>query len=95
VGIYGYDISTEILGLEGTIRIGYLRETPIMVMTKANGVSHDTVPYFMERFPRRVSEPAPEFCAERAARSPGADHDRRWDGGAAHRRAATRAERPA
>ena len=38
------------LGLEGTIRIGYLRETPIMVMTKANGVSHDTVPYFMERF---------------------------------------------
>src|SRR6185503_13802678 len=39
-GIYGYDIATEILGLEGTIRIGYLRETPIVVMTKANGVSH-------------------------------------------------------
>src|SRR6187200_1129025 len=49
-GIYGYDISTEILGSEGTVRIGYLRETPIVVMTKANGVSHDTVPYFMERF---------------------------------------------
>jgi inositol 2-dehydrogenase len=49
-GIYGYDIATEILGLEGTIRIGYLRETPIMVLTKAHGVSHDTVPYFMERF---------------------------------------------
>jgi inositol 2-dehydrogenase len=49
-GIYGYDISTEILGLEGTIRVGYLRETPIVIMTKANGVSHDTVPYFMERF---------------------------------------------
>jgi len=49
-GIYGYDIATEILGLEGTIRIGYLRETPILVLTKANGVSHDTVPYFMERF---------------------------------------------
>jgi predicted dehydrogenase len=49
-GIYGYDISTEILGLEGTIKIGYLRETPIVVMTKAQGVSHDTVPYFMERF---------------------------------------------
>lgn len=48
-GIYGYDISTEILGLEGTIRIGYLRETQITVMTK-NNVSHDTVPYFMERF---------------------------------------------
>jgi len=48
-GIYGYDISTEILGLEGTIRIGYLRETPVTVMTK-NSVAHDTVPYFMERF---------------------------------------------
>ncbi len=49
-GIYGYDISTEILGREGTFRIGYLRETPITIMTKAHGVSHDTVPYFMERF---------------------------------------------
>jgi inositol 2-dehydrogenase len=49
-GIYGYDISTEILGLEGTIRIGYLRETAITIMTKEHGVSHDVVPYFMERF---------------------------------------------
>jgi scyllo-inositol 2-dehydrogenase (NAD+) len=48
-GIYGYDIATEILGSEGTIRIGYLRETPVMVLTK-NAVVHDTVPYFMERF---------------------------------------------
>ncbi|MGH9144174.1 MAG: Gfo/Idh/MocA family oxidoreductase [Vicinamibacterales bacterium] len=48
-GIYGYDISTEILGREGTVRIGYLRETPVLLMTK-NSVAHDTVPYFMERF---------------------------------------------
>jgi scyllo-inositol 2-dehydrogenase (NAD+) len=48
-GIYGYDIATEILGSEGTVRIGYLRETPLMVLTK-NSVAHDTVPYFMERF---------------------------------------------
>jgi inositol 2-dehydrogenase len=48
-GIYGYDISTEILGSEGTVRIGYLRETPVLVLTK-NSVAHDTVPYFMERF---------------------------------------------
>jgi len=48
-GIYGYDIATELLGTEGTLRIGYLRETPLLVM-KANQVSHDTVPYFMERF---------------------------------------------
>jgi scyllo-inositol 2-dehydrogenase (NAD+) len=48
-GIYGYDISTELLGTEGTLRIGYIRETPLLVMTK-NSVAHDTVPYFMERF---------------------------------------------
>ena len=48
-GIYGYDISTEILGLEGTLKIGYLRETPVTLLTK-NSVAHDTVPYFMERF---------------------------------------------
>ena len=48
-GIYGYDIATEILGSEGTLRVGYLRETPVMVLTK-NSVAHDTVPYFMERF---------------------------------------------
>lgn len=48
-GVYGYDIRTEILGTEGTIQVGYLRETPITVLKK-NDISHDTVPYFMERF---------------------------------------------
>lgn len=48
-GVYGYDISTELLGTAGTLRIGYLRETPLYVMTK-NSVAHDTVPFFMERF---------------------------------------------
>jgi inositol 2-dehydrogenase len=50
-GVYGYDISTDLLGDAGTIRVGYLRETPIVTMTK-NGVAYDTVPYFMERFER-------------------------------------------
>jgi scyllo-inositol 2-dehydrogenase (NAD+) len=48
-GIYGYDISLELLGTKGTLRAGYLRDTPLTVMTKA-GVTHDTVPYFMQRF---------------------------------------------
>jgi inositol 2-dehydrogenase len=48
-GIYGYDIMTDLLGTSGTLRVGYLRETPLMVMTKGN-VAHDTVPFFMERF---------------------------------------------
>ena len=50
-GVYGYDISTELLGDAGTLRVGYLRETPLYTMTK-NNVAHDTVPYFMERFER-------------------------------------------
>jgi scyllo-inositol 2-dehydrogenase (NAD+) len=48
-GVYGYDIITELLGTKGTLRVGYIRETPLMVMTKGL-VAHDTVPYFMERF---------------------------------------------
>ncbi|MGH7495858.1 MAG: inositol 2-dehydrogenase [bacterium] len=48
-GVYGYDIATEILGTNGSLRIGYLQETPVLVMTR-NCIAHDTVPYFMERF---------------------------------------------
>ena len=48
-GIYGYDIRTEIVGTKGTLNIGYLRETPLLVMTK-DRITHDTVPFFMERF---------------------------------------------
>ncbi|HEY2930267.1 MAG TPA: Gfo/Idh/MocA family oxidoreductase [Acidobacteriota bacterium] len=48
-GLYGYDISADILGSAGTLRVGYLRETPVLVMTK-DGVAHDVVPYFPERF---------------------------------------------
>jgi scyllo-inositol 2-dehydrogenase (NAD+) len=50
-GVYGYDISTDLLGDAGMVRVGYLRETPIFTMTK-NSIAHDTVPYFMERFER-------------------------------------------
>lgn len=48
-GVYGYGIETEIVGTEGTIQIGYDRETPIILM-KDNAISHDTVPGFYERF---------------------------------------------
>jgi len=48
-GVYGYDIITELLGTQGTLRVGYIRETPLLIMTKGV-VAHDTVPYFMERF---------------------------------------------
>jgi inositol 2-dehydrogenase len=48
-GVYGYDITTELLGTAGTLRVGYLRETPLYVMKK-NAIAHDTVPHFMQRF---------------------------------------------
>jgi scyllo-inositol 2-dehydrogenase (NAD+) len=47
--IYGYDIRCEVVGTQGTIAIGYLRETPILMLTKA-GVTHDVVPHFPQRF---------------------------------------------
>lgn len=46
---YGYDIQCEILGSEGALRVGYLRETPVLVLTH-QGAHHDVVPYFPERF---------------------------------------------
>jgi scyllo-inositol 2-dehydrogenase (NAD+) len=60
-GIYGYDISTELLGTEGTLRVGYIRETPLLVMTK-NSVAHDTVPYFMERFAQAYTVQLQDFA---------------------------------
>lgn len=47
--VYGYDIQTEVIGSKGTLQIGYLRQTPVTLLTKA-GVSHDVVPHFPQRF---------------------------------------------
>ena len=47
--IYGYDIQTEVVGAKGTLQIGYLRETPLLLLNK-DGVSHDVVPHFPQRF---------------------------------------------
>jgi scyllo-inositol 2-dehydrogenase (NAD+) len=61
-GVYGYDIRTEILGTEGAVQVGYLRETPLLVLGK-EGVSHDVVPYFMERFERSYVAQLANFAA--------------------------------
>jgi predicted dehydrogenase len=60
-GIYGYDIITELLGTKGTLRVGYIQETPVTVMTK-NNIAHDTVPYFMERFERAYTRQLQNFA---------------------------------
>lgn len=46
---YGYDIRCEIVGSKGTLQVGYLRQTPILTLTRA-GVTHDVVPHFPQRF---------------------------------------------
>jgi scyllo-inositol 2-dehydrogenase (NAD+) len=58
--VYGYDIHTEILGTKGALRIGYLRQTPVTVLTK-EGVAHDTVPYFKERFEQAYIDQLQDF----------------------------------
>jgi len=68
-GLYGYDITTELLGTEGTIRVGYIRETPILVMTR-NTIAHDTVPYFMERFERAYTLQLQNFADNVLQRRP-------------------------
>jgi len=47
--VYGYDIRTEVLGTEGSLWIRYLQQTAMLVLNKG-GVTHDTVPHFMDRF---------------------------------------------
>jgi len=47
--IFGYDIRAEVWGTKGSVQVGYLRETPVLVMTE-DGVTHDVVPNFMQRF---------------------------------------------
>ena len=81
-GVYGYDISTELLGDAGTVRVGYLRETPLFTMTK-NNVAHDTVPYFMERFERAYTLQLQNFAQNVLRRSrPARRHQGRRRGAA-------------
>lgn len=47
--VYGYDVRAEVYGTEGSLRIGYDRETPLLILDRG-GASHDYVPFFFERF---------------------------------------------
>ncbi len=46
---YGYDIRTEIVGSKGTIMLGYLQQTPEVILT-ASGAKTDVVDHFLVRF---------------------------------------------
>jgi len=58
---YGYDIQTEVVGSNGTLQIGYLRQTPILTLTRA-GVTHDVVPHFPERFGKAYTSQIEHFA---------------------------------
>lgn len=49
--VFGYDIRAEIWGTKGSLQVGYFRQTPVLVMTR-EGITHDVVPHFMQRFER-------------------------------------------
>jgi scyllo-inositol 2-dehydrogenase (NAD+) len=46
---YGYDIQCNVIGTKGALQIGYLQETPVLLLNR-QGAHHDVVPYFAERF---------------------------------------------
>ncbi len=46
---YGYDIQCNVIGTKGALQIGYLQETPVLLLNR-QGAHYDVVPYFAERF---------------------------------------------
>jgi len=46
---YGYDIYTEVVGSKATLRIGYLRQTALTILS-GEGIGHDVVDHFLVRF---------------------------------------------
>ncbi len=71
---YGYDIRTEIVGSKGTIMLGYLQQTPEVVLT-ASGSRTDVVDHFLVRFADAYLEEMRDFV-----RTILADREPRVDG---------------
>ncbi len=59
--IYGYDIQCEIVGSEGTLQVGYLRHTPVLLLNR-DGVHHDVVPHFPQRFGKAYTRQIEHFA---------------------------------
>lgn len=60
--VYGYDIRTEILGSEGGLQIGSLQHTTVLTMNR-DGLTHATVPYFIDRFTGAYADQIRDFVA--------------------------------
>jgi inositol 2-dehydrogenase len=59
--VYGYDIRTEVLGSDGAITIQRERKSDAILYSRG-GVTHDTIPAFMERFPEAYAAEILEFA---------------------------------
>lgn len=46
---YGYDVRTEIVGAQGTLQVGRLRDKPLQVLTQSAS-RHDAVNHYLVRF---------------------------------------------
>lgn len=57
---FGYDVRTEVFGSEGSLFIGYSRETPLLHLTK-DGVSSDHVAWFLDRFDQAYVDELRDF----------------------------------
>jgi scyllo-inositol 2-dehydrogenase (NAD+) len=66
---YGYDIYTEVVGSEATLRIGYLRQTALTVLS-SDGVGHDVVDHFLVRFAEAYLSQVRDFVQTVLAGSP-------------------------
>ena len=73
---YGYDIRTEVVGTKGTLTIGHMQQTPLVVMTRA-GSSHDLISHWLSRFAeaylREMRDFVQNVIAGRAPRVTGND----------------------
>jgi predicted dehydrogenase len=47
--VYGYDIRTEVLGTDGAVMVGSLRQDPVQVL-RAEGITHTMPSHWLQRF---------------------------------------------
>ncbi len=74
---YGYDVRAEIVGDEGALLIGKLRQTPVVRLSRS-GATHDVFSWYPERFAQAFAAEMAAFVeALRTERAPSPDG---WDG---------------
>jgi scyllo-inositol 2-dehydrogenase (NAD+) len=66
---YGYDIYTEVVGSKATMRIGYLQQTGVTILS-SEGVTHDVVDHFLVRFAQAYLNELRDFVQSVLSDSP-------------------------